>query len=172
MRRFVPTLSLLVLAACSPPDDLNNEDIDMGVIDTTYEPGCEGGLVEVDGDCVAMTNALEVLLFGSDQPTAQVCARTYTSDDPGIAQAVVAEQGPCRVIDVEQYGPLNYEPAEREPGVSVARGDESVDVDEADLFDSCVERRSLPDGFIAFGADYAVSFGGSDAVPAFTSDVT
>lgn len=171
MRVLLPLFC--VFAACSPSDDNADPDTDMGVIDTEYERGCEGGLVEVDGECVAMSNALEVLLFRSqNDPTAQVCARTYTSDDPGIEQAVVAERGVCRVFDTDLYGPLNYAPATRESGVLVARDDDSIVVDEAEIFDSCVERRDAPDGFFAYGTEFRVSFDGNGAVPAFDDAIT
>ena len=67
---------------------------------------------------VVLRNALDVLLFRtSNEPYASVCTKTIISDDPGVEQAVLAESGTCRVIDTEQYGAANFEPAPREAGV-------------------------------------------------------
>ncbi len=154
-----------VLCGCGEPQP--DPTTPEGVADS-----CEGGLAEVDGTCVVLQHALDVLIFRTTNgPYASTCVQRITSDDPGIDQAVIAESGGCRVIDTERYGPPNFEAAPREPGVSLVRGDDVVPIDEAELFESCLERRTAPDGFFDYGGAITARFDGSSTIPPFDNEI-
>lgn len=166
---LAPTCCLLAIA-CGPVN--NNTDTtqpDAGGPDAVQVViGCEGGLVEIDGECVALTHGLDVLLFRAPaEPSARTCARTFISDDPGINEAVVASSANCRVFDTDRYGPLNYEPAPRVNTVSVTADGGILLVNEAELFDSCVERRTVSADFFTYGGEFAIGFPGNDVIPPF-----
>lgn len=154
----------MVLGGCSNVDETNNG--------TSASAGCEGGLVEVDGECTLLENTMEVLVFRTTTtPYVSTCTRRIISEDPGVDEAVIAESGPCRVIDTDMYGAPNTEPGALEPGVAVERDGIRVAIDEEQLFESCMSRSTIPDGFFDFGGEVSAEFGGNDLIPEFAASV-